>query len=54
MRRFVWPVAEYLKASRPVKAPCGIHHWMFWRVALPSRSKSAGTPEADAMVDGLS
>jgi hypothetical protein len=21
MRRFVWPVAEYLEASRPVKAP---------------------------------
>jgi hypothetical protein len=21
MRRFVWPVVEYLEASRPVKAP---------------------------------
>jgi hypothetical protein len=21
MRRFVWPVAEYLEASRPVKEP---------------------------------
>ena len=30
MRRFVWPVAEYLEASRPVKEPCQIHHWMFW------------------------
>ena len=28
MRRFVWPVAERLEASRPVKAPCRIHRWM--------------------------
>jgi hypothetical protein len=34
MRRFVWPVAEYLEASRPVKAPDS-HVGAFICVELP-------------------